>query len=431
MQLHTSFDSSPKPEEANLTKMSDFSSSSTGEQCDSNANSSTTCFQSPKTIKSTANPLRRSLVIQLDTERRVHCERMEEMGPSEVPGTRRDVSDDVFLPSDADLIEALDLDGSNHRMPQLRLRPVASCDFDEFCVTCGGGNTAPFQTPRTRQSFLPPPASSMRRQSMSRSSTSHCTCFGLSNPHTTLRNGEASIGPRLSFLHMTSPTPDEQNVFATTLNQVDGNGIRESLQLFLDDDESSTEDSVDDAERNQSAFRPRVMLQPQAINRCHSDPSIYMTPGVYDFSTTVLQSRPPRDVREDKGNPMLERPALHHMSTGSSTVTSPGNQGPILFSHDVVSSATNSDNSHRDTTTSLVSGQQHDDDDDDIDIEVAHATSSVPFLPTMETPEVSRPIRGGITLAPHPSYGDLLIPGIPSPPRIFGSSNTENKQETS
>jgi hypothetical protein len=120
------------------------------------------------------------------------------------------------------------------------------------------------------------------------------------------------------------------------------------------------------------------------------------------------------------------------MSTGSSTVTSPGNQGPILFSHDVVSSATNSDNSHRDTTTSLVSGQQHDDDDDDdIDIEVAHATSSVPFLPTMETPEVARPIRGGITLAPHPSYGELLIPGIPSPPRIFGSSNAENKQETS
>jgi hypothetical protein len=229
---------------------------------------------------------------------------------------------------------------------------------------------------------------------------------------------------------MTSSTPDEQNVFATTLNQVDGNGIRESLQLLLDDDESSTEDIVDDAERNQSAFRQRAMLQPQAIVRCHSDP-IYMTPEAYDFSTTVLQSRPPRNVREDKGNTMLERPALHHVSTASSTVTSPGNhQGPILFSHDV-SSATNSDNSHRNTTTSLVSGQQHDDDDDDIDIEVAHATSSVPFLPTMESPEVARPIRGGITLAPHPSYGDLLIQGIPSPPRILGSSNTENKQETS
>ena len=162
--------------------MRDFSSSCiiTREQRDSNTNgSSTATFQSPKAIKSTRNHLRRSLVIQLDTERRLHSERLEEMGSSEVNGAGRriSVSEEVFLPSDADLIEALDLDGSHHKIPQLRLRPVASWDFDEFCVTCGGC-TAPFQTPRTRFNFLPP---TTRRPHVTRSPVSYCSCHGLNN----------------------------------------------------------------------------------------------------------------------------------------------------------------------------------------------------------------------------------------------------------
>ena len=233
------------------------------------------------------------------------------------------------------------------------------------------------------------------------------------------------MGPRLSFLHMTSPTQDEQNVFAS-LNE-DPNGIRESLQLLLDD-ESSVEDI--DTRRSQSAFRPRVMLQPKSINQCHSDPIYpYMTPQVHNFSA-VTQSRPPRGIQQDGDQETLsDKPALHHLSTESSTVTSPEDQGPVLFlSQDYESSAANSDNSRR-YSTSLLSRQQQDDVDTD-DAEVAHATTSAPLLPTMETPELVRPIRRGIILAPNPRNGKLLVQGISSPPRILGCSHPENNQES-
>lgn len=366
------------------------------------------------------NPLRRSLILRLDQERREKGEAME----NEVCTERQATGNEVFLPR-CDLLEALDLDldSSHHRrqIPKLRLRPVKSQDMDEYCATCGG-NTAPFQTPRDRSSAVPP---RNRNTNANQSSTVPlaCQCHAtgtMNTAATTPQYTELPTGPRLSFLHMASPTQNQQLLVANTN---DRKNISESLQLWLDDEDS--EDDVNGKLNNrngQSAFRRRrVVLQPKAvIQRCHSDPA--------DKYTDIIQ--PQKEPTSSHSAPDRHLPGLVDSSSGSSSNTSPEDQvhsllhcrqGSIGATSSAFSVTIPSQQELPGITPSQQEQQhQHQGESNNTngDSEEEEERIPMPLLPTMTTPEMIRPLFRGITLAPNPkgSTETILLQDLPAPP---------------
>jgi len=343
-------------------------------------------FDSPAADKPSSNLLRRSLVLRLDQARRLQCETLD-------GDTEEEVTEDVFLPSDSDLIQALDLDGSHHCRPQLRIRPVASYETEPYCTTCGG-STALFQTPRQRRSLVPP----RQTATMTCVSVPYCQCHDT----TTQSNGEPTSGARLSFVQMTNM--DSRG--SITEN------FRESLQLLLLDDDSSVEEEEeeeDDYQQSQSAFRRRIILQPKAtaINRCHSDPA-YIS-GTLSSSNVINTSQAELNTSTDSA------PRLLNASSESSATNSPEDRRNCKLSQGTCTTSVGS--SHVDSTALAAVTSQQEPNNNSNSRETC--SNAIPLLPTMATPETIRPLFRSIALAPHPSSTDMLQHDgvrLPSPP---------------
>lgn len=395
-------------------------------------------FSSPSKEKTPPNnPLRRSLVLQLDQERRVRGETLE----SDVCRSENVTEDACLMPRDSELalIEALDLDSSHHRRPKLRLRPVNSFDMDEYCRTCGG-STAPFRTPRERRSIIPPRSNHGGDMNQTNAATTpYCQCHVTSYTSTTSQTVDGPLGPRLSFIHMTSPTRNQQLLVGGGSN----GEINESLQLWLDDDDEDSVgvDNTGITHRNgRSAFRRRVILQPKAtcIQRCHSDPA-YNIPHLH-LSSDQHEAPTSSQSAPDHHGP----PGLLNSSSESSTATSPDEQVHSILSRSMTTSHAADTTTHPKnggtnntivpqaaTTLSSQQEQQHPADSTAGNIAQGSRTHQdnsndghvveMPLLPTMATPESIRPLfRGHISLAPNRKSAEDVssMQDLPNPPAL-------------
>lgn len=368
------------------------------------ANSTATAgFHSPDNANTaSSNPLRRSLILRLDQERREHIETMEKDAEQDTNVT----DPSCFLPEDTSLeLDALDL-SNHHCRPRLRLRPVNSQDMEEYCDTCGG-STAPFHTPKQLRSSIPP-----RQEQRANANANHasaipyCTCHV---PGTTATTNEPASGQRLSFVHMTSPLHNSQLVMAVG-QKADSSTESLQLQLLLSSDDDDETDGTTSSQHNgPSAFRKRVILQPKAIHQCHSHPPPFLSSDV-----ASLQDAPTSTHSAPHHHHHQPPPGLLNASLESSASTSPEENVHRPFYQFSTRSAMNNSTrvdtafhppppsqQQRHVNTTFTDIQE--DTTTTINNTTTTMMNSVPLLPTMATPETIRPLFQSIALAPHPS----------------------------